>query len=121
MQNTYKPMTLTGSLTAQAVGTYNELVVDSMGRRHIIIQRVTIKRTAGTAANYQPLITNGDGVSGTVGQLYLGASTAVADIFDVTNIAGYSRTDSNGSIWLNCQPDAGTDNTFDYEIHLGVW
>ena len=121
-QNTYKPMTLTGQLGSQGTSDYTELVVDSNGRRHIVIRRITIYPAAdGSATTYAPLITNGDGVSGTIGQLYVGASTSIGDTFDVTNIDAYARTDANGSIWLAFVPDAGTDNTFDYEIHLGVW
>lgn len=121
-QNCYKPMTLTGTIGAQGTSDYTELPVDPNGRRHIVIRRVTIVPAAdGSATTYQPLITDGDGVSGTIGQLYLGASTSIGDTFDVTNIEAYARTDSNGSIWIAFIPDAGSDNTFAYELHLGVW
>lgn len=122
MQNTYKPLTFRGTVGAQGTSTFNELKVDSMGIRHIVIRRLTIvPANDGTATTYQPLISDGDGVSGTIGQLYLGASTAIGDNFDVTAIDAYARTDSNGSIWLALLPDTGSDNTFSYEIHLGVW
>lgn len=121
-QNTYKPLTFRGTASAQGTSTFNELKVDSMGRRHIIVRRITIVPAAdGSATTYQPLISDGDGVSGTIGQLYLGASTGIGNTFDVTAIDAYARTDSNGSIWIAFIPDAGSDNTFEYEIHLGVW
>lgn len=123
-QNAWKPLLLEGTVASQGTSTYNELVVSgtSLGKRYVRIQRlIIVPANDGTAANYQPTITTGDGISGAIGQLYLGSSTAIGDIFDVTDIQGYGVTDTNGSLWLAFVPDAGSDNSFTYQLYVEVW
>jgi hypothetical protein len=123
-QNAWKPLLIEGTAASQGTSTYNELVVSgtSLGKRYIRIQRIIIvPANDGSATTYQPTISTGDGISGAIGQLYLGSSTGIGDIFDVTDIQGYGVTDANGSLWLAFIPDAGSDNTFSYQVYLDVF
>lgn len=84
--------------------------------------RLKVKRTAGTAANFQPFITNTAGVtsSGGIDQEFLGASTAVATLFDPSVSGGFMETDANGKLYLLLVPDAGADNTFRYKARFRI-
>lgn len=86
----------------------------------VVIRRVKIKHTAGTALNFVPRIGKAAGfVASSIDQEFVGSSTAVADLFDVVAEAA-TYTDTDGRLYLRPAPDAGANNTFDYEIYYDV-
>lgn len=121
MSETWKPLMLSGTVGLQGTSTYNEMTIDSK-RRYVRIQRlIIVPANDGSAVTYAPLVTNGDGVSGSIGQYYAGASTSIGDNFDVTDIQGWAVTDASGKLWIAFVPSAGSDNTFSYELYLEVF
>lgn len=110
---------LTGTTAASGATTQTALVV-SDSRVKIIIRRVKLKRTAGTAANFTPRIYKVSGaLSGSINQEFLGSATAVASLFD-TVAEVYVFTDTDGKLYLEPGPDAGADNTFEYEVYFEI-
>lgn len=86
----------------------------------VYLRRVKLKRTAGTGANFIPRIfKTSTATNGSIDQEFVGSSTAVADLFDVVADA-YTYTDTDGYLFLTPGPDAGADNTFDYEIYFNL-
>jgi hypothetical protein len=86
----------------------------------VVIRRVKIKHTAGTALNFVPRIGKAAGfVASSIDQEFVGSSTAVADLFDVVAEAA-TYTDADGRLYLRPAPDAGANNTFDYEVYYDV-
>lgn len=121
MSQSWNPLLIEGTLGSQGTSTYTELTVDDK-KRYVRIQRLTIvPANDGSAASYAPLVTTGDGVSGSIGQLYAGASTSIGDNFDVTDIQGWGVTDNFGSLWIAFVPNAGSDNTFTYQLYIEVF
>ena len=80
--------------------------------------RIKIKRTAGSAANFTPIIFSKSGVTtaGDISQEYAGTATAVGTLFDpvIEPEPVVMQADSNGKLYLMFGPDAGSDNAFDY-------
>lgn len=110
---------LTGTTAASGATTQTALVL-SDSRVKIIIRRVKIKRTAGTAANFTPRIYKVSGAtSSSINQEFLGSTTAVASLFD-TAAEVYVFTDADGKLYLEPGPDAGANNTFEYEVYFEI-
>lgn len=85
------------------------------------IARVKIRRTAGTAASFAPRIFRATGAAaGDVTQAYEGASTAVGTLHDGVPSDAWTQTDANGILYLVVAPNAGADNTFNYEVWFEV-
>jgi hypothetical protein len=90
-------------------------------RIKVKIQRIKLESISGTAANYTPaMFSAASGVLAEIEQEYLGAATAVAVLFDATDIQGYCYTDTRGRLYLRPTPDAGADNVFDYAVYYEV-
>jgi hypothetical protein len=112
---------VTGRIEEKSVTNFGtstrSAVRPSTGPLLIQLLRVSIKRTAGTAASFTPRIYDESaGVSGSINQRYLGSATAVADLFDVVAEGAYLQTDTDGYFYLEPGPNAGADNAFDYSI-----
>jgi hypothetical protein len=111
----------TGTSSSTAAATEVTIQVDS-AKRAVEILRIMVDWSAGSAATFQPSIGNSTGFStGTISEKYLGAATAVANLFDVSSIGGFCETDSSGRLFLKFGPSAGADNTFAYSICLRIW
>jgi len=116
---------------SSAQGAATEIVLDMGGvqstgggarRTKCEVVRCKIKRISGTAANFTPLINALTGTaSGTIEQVILGAATPVATLFDPVITGAFTYTDGQGHLYLLCQPDAGADNVFDYDVYVKVW
>ena len=116
---------------SSAQGAATEIVLDTSGAAmtggssrvtKVEIVRCKIKRVSGTAANFTPMINAVAGASsGTVDQVLLGAATPVGTLFDPVINNAFAYTNASGHLFLDCQPDAGVDNIFDYEVFLKVW
>jgi len=116
---------------SSAQGAATEIILDTSGAAmtggssrvtKIEIVRCKIKRVSGTAANFTPMINDVTGAaSGSIDQALLGAATPVGTLFDPVINNAYTYTNTNGHLFLVCQPDAGADNVFDYEVFLKVW
>ena len=117
-----KAMEFAASVTSQALATEITLQVDPNGPRLVEIKRVMVKRSAGTATTFQPVIGNVAGfTTDTVNEKYKAASTAVADLLDETNITGFCKTDAAGNLYLRLAPDAGADNALQYAVFILVY
>ena len=57
--------------------------------------------------------------SASINQEFEGSSTAVASLFD-TVAQVYVFTDTNGKLYLEPGPDAGSNNVFDYEVYFEI-
>jgi hypothetical protein len=94
------------------------------GERHRIkvkIQRIKLEHISGGAANFTPsMFSAASGVLTEIEQEYLGSVTAVAVLFDATDIQGYCYTDTRGRLYLRPTPDAGADNVFDYAVYYEI-
>lgn len=111
---------LTGTTAASGATTQTALVVSDRTTK-VVIRRVKLKRTAGTAANFVPRLFKVSGAAnGSIDQEFVGSSTAVADLFDVAAEV-YVFTDSAGKLYLQPSPDAGADNTFQYEVYFEIY
>lgn len=116
-----KPMELTATLTNVAAGTQTILRIGDV-KRIVRIERVMVKRFAGTAANYQPAIGDKTGfTTGTTNEKYLATAVAVAVLTDDAGILGFTSTDDLGNLYMRIAPDAGADNTFVYSIIVSVY
>lgn len=110
---------LTGTTGVSGATTQTDLVVSDRLTK-VIIKRVKLKRTAGTAANLTPRIFKVSGAAnGSIDQEFVGTATAVADLFDVVAEV-YVFTDKNGKLYLQPSPDAGADNVFQYEVYFDI-
>ena len=90
-------------------------------RIKVKIQRIKIEHVSGTAATFTPSMFSEAGAALTdIAQEYLGVVTAVAAIFDATNIQAYCYTDLRGRLYLRPTPNAGADNTFKYQVYYEV-
>ena len=108
------------SVNTLAVGTPIVLQV-SQYKAVVRIERVKLKRVAGTGANFTPrLHSDVTCTAGSITQEMAGAATAVAVLFDGTNIDGVCSTDALGRLYLVPAPDAGADNQFDYVVCLEI-
>lgn len=87
--------------------------------------RFKIKRVAGSAANFTPLIFSEAGVTtaGDISQEYAGSATAVANLFDpqLADAPVMMQADENGRLYLVLGPDAGADNQFEYTLRFLVY
>lgn len=111
---------LTGTTAASGATTQTALVVSDRTTK-IVIRRVKLKRTAGTGANFTPRIFKVSGAANdSIDQEFVGSATAVASLFDVVAEV-YVFTDSAGKLYLQPSPDAGADNTFQYEVYFEVY
>ena len=110
---------LTGTTGLSGATTQTALVVSDRLTK-IVIRRVKLLRTAGAAANFVPRIFKVSGaLNNSINQEFLGASTAVGNLFD-TVAEVYVFTDSSGKLYLQPSPDAGADNTFEYEVYFEI-
>ena len=125
----YPAPTSSGELYATessvAAATVVTLQVTNEGFAKVLLCRIKVKRTAGTAANFTPRIFSKSGVTtaGDISQEYAGAATAVADLFDPSEPQSAPVpmvTDANGRLYLALNPDAGADNTFQYMLRFMV-
>lgn len=118
---TPKPREISGTTAASAAATETVIEV-SKEQRLVRITRVMIKRTAGTAATFVPLIGNASGFTGaSINQKFTGGSTGVASLFDQAGRNDWCTTDANGRLYLRPAPNAGSDNVFDYAITMDVF
>lgn len=103
--------------TTAASGTNTDTAIP-LGIVEGKIVRVKIKRVAGAAATFTPAIFSASGASlADITQEFLGSNTAVAALFDSTNIEGYVAPAAGGTIYFRPGPQGGSvDNTFAYQI-----
>lgn len=118
---TPKPREISGTTAASAAATETTLQVASDARL-VRITRVMIKHTAGSAANFTPLIGNASGFTGaSTNQKFTGGNTAVAALFDQAGRNDWCTTDANGRLYLRPAPNTGADNVFSYVITMDVY
>lgn len=111
------PLEFTATVTNTAVGTTVTLDTGRNDYAYVRLQRVQIKHSAGTAITFLPSIGNAAAYTlATVNAKMIGSLTVVADLFDVTGINAWFRTDSTGKFYLRPTPNAGADNTFTYSV-----
>jgi hypothetical protein len=108
--------------TSAVLGASTEVVLTLSSQQvKVIIQRIKIKHQSGAAASFTPRIVSLTGAAATAIECeYAGANTAVATLFDVTNIGGYCYTDSAGKLYLTPTPNAGADNIFKYAVYFEI-
>lgn len=107
----------------EASGTNTDTAIRVAGSSTLVkIQRIKLKRVAGGAATFTPAVFSAASATlADITQEYLGANTAVAALFDATNIDGYCRTDIDGYIYLRPGSQGGSvDNTFDYQVAVEI-
>ncbi len=118
MRSLYASFRATTEATVGA--TTNVAVAIGSVARPCVIRRVRVRRLAGSAANYSPVLLSED-ISGALGnqltQEWAGGSTAVADAID-DSVELHTSTDEAGKLYLRFTPDAGTDNQFEYILDL---
>ena len=108
-----------GSTTALASATKYPVQV-ATEQVKVYIRRVKLKHTAGAAANFTPRIfKTSTALNASIDQEFVGSATVVADLFDVFADA-YTYTDTDGYLFLTPGPDAGVNNTFDYEVYFNL-
>jgi hypothetical protein len=88
--------------------------------------RLKIKRVAGAAANFTPMIFSEVSIvtAGDISQEFAGAATAVGTLFDPSTLQSAPVpmiTDALGRLYLVLGPDAGADNTFEYMLRFFVY
>lgn len=87
--------------------------------------RMKVKRVAGSAVSFTPLIFSEAGVTtaGDISQEYAGTSTVVADLFDpqLADAPVVMQADSLGRLYLVLGPNAGADNQFEYAFRFLVY
>lgn len=107
--------------TSAALGAAGEITLQvSTATVKVVIRRVKIKHTVGTAANFTPLIGKASGfAASSIDQEFAGSATAVGSLFDVVAEAA-TYTDTAGKLYLRPTPDAGADNVFNYEVYYDV-
>ena len=111
---------LTGTTAALSAATIVTLQVAGTQTK-VCITRVKLKRQSGAGANFTPRITSSSGAAATAIEAeWEGAATAVAALFDETDIGAVCSTDSTGALYLVVAPDAGADNIFKYAISLEI-
>jgi hypothetical protein len=113
---------VTGSSGANiASGTDITLQIGDARRIKLKLQRVKVRRLAGSAANFTPRVFSASGASNAdIDQEFQGAATAVGSLFDSTDINAYCYTDTNGRLYLRPGPDAGADNQFAYQVYYEI-
>jgi len=90
-------------------------------RIKVKVQRIKLEHISGGAANFTPsMFSASAGVLTEIEQEFVGTATAVAVLFDSTNIQGYCYTDTRGRLYLRPTPDAGVNNIFDYAVYYEV-
>jgi hypothetical protein len=111
---------VTGSVTNFASTT--DVTIDTGGGIATVnVLRVKVKHTAGTATTFTPRLYNLSGAaSGSINMQFEGSSTAVATLFDVACDGCVFQTDTSGQFFLEPGPNAGSDNSFTYEISYEV-
>jgi len=111
---------VTGSVTNFASTT--DVTIDTGGGIATVnVLRVKVKHTAGTATTFTPRLYNLSGAaSGSINLQFEGSSTAVATLFDVACDGCVFQTDTSGQFFLEPGPNAGSDNSFTYEISYEV-
>lgn len=125
------PALVPGSSTAQytrspALGA-SSVITLQVGHpfARVGLARLKIKRVAGTAANFTPIIFSKSGVTaaGDIAQEFAGTPTAVGTLFDpaLDPFQNIMCADENGRLYLVIGPDAGSDNTFDYTVRFVVF
>lgn len=115
------PREFSGSLTGVAAATQVTCDIGTGKKEYVRLQRVQVKRSAGTAANITPSIGNTSAYTTTsVNCKMLGAITAVATLYDVTGINGWFATDDTGLFYFRPTPDAAADNALAYSIIVEV-
>lgn len=99
-------------------GSTTKLTVETIGKDSLVrVDRLKIKRSAGTAATFTPRIySSSTGVSGAVEQQFAGSSTAVADLFDVACTGVIFKTDAAGKFYIEPGFNAGADNNADIVV-----
>jgi hypothetical protein len=112
--------TVTGSVTNYAATT--DLTIDTGGGIATVnVLRIKLKHTAGTAATFTPRLYNlAAAAAGSINMQFEGTSTAVASLFDVAASGCVFQTDTSGQFFLEPGPNAGADNSFNYEISYEV-
>lgn len=112
--------TVTGSVTNY--GATTDLTIDTGGGIATVnILRVKLRHTGGTAATFIPRIYNLAGAAaGSINMQFEGSSTAVAALFDVAASGCVFQTNTAGEFFLEPGPNAGADNSFNYEISYEV-
>ncbi|MEN9785461.1 MAG: hypothetical protein RLZZ299_725 [Pseudomonadota bacterium] len=111
---------VTASVTNFASTT--DVTIDTGGGIATVnVLRVKVKHTAGSAATFTPRLYNLSGAaSGSINMQFEGSSTAVATLFDVACDGCVFQTDTSGQFFLEPGPNAGSDNSFTYEISYEV-
>ena len=115
------PLEFTASVASVAAATDITLDTGRGEACYVRLQRVQITRSAGTAATFTPSLGNVAAYTApSINMKYQGGATAVANMFDVSGINTWIKTDATGKIYLRPTPNAGADNTFAYSIMLEV-
>lgn len=112
--------TVTGSVTNYAATT--DLTIDTGGGIATVnVLRVKLRHTAGTAATFTPRLYNlAAAAAGSINMQFEGSATAVATLFDVAASGCVFQTNTAGEFFLEPGPNAGADNSFNYEISYEV-
>lgn len=112
--------TVTGSVTNYAATT--DLTIDTGGGIATVnVLRIKLRHTAGTAATFTPRLYNlAAAAAGSINMQFEGSSTAVATLFDVAASGCVFQTNTAGEFFLEPGPNAGADNSFNYEISYEV-
>lgn len=108
--------------SATALGAATEVTIQVANRKtKLIIQRVHLVRSAGTAANYTPRIVSITGAAiNTIGVEWQGVATAVAVPVDSKDLNVHAETDDLGRLYLVGGWDAGADNAVDYVLFFEI-
>lgn len=112
--------TVTGSVTNYAATT--DLTIDTGGGIATVnVLRIKLRHTAGAAATFTPRLYNlAAAAAGSINMQFEGSSTAVATLFDVAASGCVFQTNTAGEFFLEPGPNAGADNSFNYEISYEV-
>jgi len=85
--------------------------------RKIILWEVRLKHTSGTATTSTPFVVTTAGAASTdVECLWSYSATAVATLIADADIQSGGDCEVSGSLYLYPEPDAGSDNVYDYVV-----
>lgn len=120
---------ISGTVTMAATTTKADLLIGTLPPNkpyHIVnVLRVKIKctDTSGNGTTFTAQISNLSTAStaDSMNQVFKGAATAIANLYDATDINGYCITDSSGYLYLFPTPDAANGlDIFSYEVIFEV-
>jgi hypothetical protein len=103
---------------ATSVAATTDIAIDTGGGVATVnVLRVKLKHVSGAAASFIPRLYNTAGAAaGSVAMQFEGSSTLVATLFDVACAGVVFQTNPAGQFFLEPGPNAGANNSFDYEV-----